>query len=155
MMMSICLAKSLTADAQARLLTYRNEYTFDGVEYAPLMYKIIMSLATIDSITTTQTLCNNLQLLGVYTAIVSGDINKVHNEFDKNYSQLIARGANVDDPIGILFEAYLVVPCHNFKTYICRQHKDYLDGKLTIITHKALMTSASRKYNWLKTKGLW
>jgi hypothetical protein len=32
MMMSICLAKSLTADAQARLLlTYRNEYTFDGV----------------------------------------------------------------------------------------------------------------------------
>jgi hypothetical protein len=36
-MMSICLAKSLTADAQARLLTYRNKYTFDGVEYAPLM----------------------------------------------------------------------------------------------------------------------
>jgi hypothetical protein len=41
-MMSICLAKSLTADAQARLLTYQNEYTFDGVEYTPLMYKIIM-----------------------------------------------------------------------------------------------------------------
>jgi hypothetical protein len=34
-MMSICLAKSLMADAQARLLTYRNEYTFDGVECAP------------------------------------------------------------------------------------------------------------------------
>ncbi len=36
-MMSICLAKLLTADAQARLLTYQNEYNFDGVEYAPLM----------------------------------------------------------------------------------------------------------------------
>jgi hypothetical protein len=48
---------SLTAKAQARLLTYRNEYTFDGVEYAPLMYKIIMRLATINSIATTQTLC--------------------------------------------------------------------------------------------------
>jgi hypothetical protein len=36
-MMAICLASSLTAEAQARLLTYRNEYTFDGVEYAPLM----------------------------------------------------------------------------------------------------------------------
>ncbi len=44
MMMSICLAKSLMADAQARLLTYRNKYTFDGVEYTPLMYKIIMRL---------------------------------------------------------------------------------------------------------------
>jgi hypothetical protein len=29
---SICLTKLLTADAQARLLTYRNEYMFDGVE---------------------------------------------------------------------------------------------------------------------------
>jgi hypothetical protein len=46
-MMSICLVKLLTADAQARLLTYWNKYTFDGVEYAPLMYKIIMRLATI------------------------------------------------------------------------------------------------------------
>jgi hypothetical protein len=154
-MMSICLAKSLTADAQASLLTYRNKYTFDGVEYAPLMYKNIMHLATIDSVATTQTLSNNLQSLGLYTATVSGNINKVHNEFDKNYSQLIARGTTIDDPIGILFKAYLVVPYHNFKRYICCQHEDYLDGKLTAITHKALMTSAKCKYNWLKTKGLW
>jgi hypothetical protein len=33
-MMAICLASSLTAETQARLLTYRNEYTFKGVEYA-------------------------------------------------------------------------------------------------------------------------
>jgi hypothetical protein len=49
--------------------------------------------------------------------------------------------------MGILFETYLMVPCHNFKTYIHHQHKDYLDSKLTAITHKALMTSAKRKYN--------
>jgi hypothetical protein len=93
--------------------------------------------------------------LGVYAETVSGDINKIHNRFDKNYSQLITRGATVDDPIGILFKAYFVVPCHNFKTYIHRQHGDYLDGKLTNITHKgALMTLAKRKFDWLKTKGL-
>jgi hypothetical protein len=51
-MMSICFAKLLTDDAQARLLTHWNEYTFDGAEYAPLMYKIIMRLATINSIAT-------------------------------------------------------------------------------------------------------
>ncbi len=56
MMMAICLASSLTAEAQTRLLTYRNEHTFDGVEYAPLLYKIIMRLATIDSVATMQTL---------------------------------------------------------------------------------------------------
>jgi hypothetical protein len=153
-MVSICLAKSLTTDAQARLLTYRNEYTFDGVKYTPLMYKIIVRLATSNSIATTQTLCGNLQPLGVYVATVSGNINKVHNEFDKNYSQLIARRATIDNPIGTLFEAYLVVPCHNFKAYFCHQHKDYLNGKLTAIT-KALRTSVKRKYDWLKTKRLW
>jgi hypothetical protein len=146
-MMSIFLAKSLTADAQARLLIFWNKYTFYGVKYIPLMYKIIMCLATINSVPTTQTLRDNLQSLGTYAATVSGDINKVHNEFDKNYSQLIARGATVDNPIGILFKAYLVVPCHNFKTYTCHQHEDYLDGKLTNITHKALMTLAKCKFD--------
>ncbi len=155
MMMSICLAKLLTAAAQARLLTYRNKYTFDGVEYTPLMYKIIMRLATIDSVATTQMLHENLQSLGMYAAMVSGNIDKVHSKFDKNYSQLIARGVTVNDPIGILFEAYLVVPCHHFKSYIHQQHKDYLDDKLTTITHKALVTLAKCKFDWLKTKGLW
>ncbi len=60
----------------------------------------------------------------------------------------------VDNPIGILFETNLVVPCHHFKSYIHRQHKDYLDDKLTAITHKALMTLAKCKFNWLNTKGL-
>jgi hypothetical protein len=66
MMMAICLASSLMAETQARLLTYRNKYTFDGVEYAPLLYKIIMRLATINSVATTQTLQENLQNLGVF-----------------------------------------------------------------------------------------
>ncbi len=105
MMMAICLSKLLTSNAQARLLTYRNEFTFDGVEYPPLMYKVIMRLATIDTVATTQTLHNNLHSLGVFTATVHGNINKIHGEFDRNYSQLTARGATIDDPIGILFNA--------------------------------------------------
>jgi hypothetical protein len=154
-MMSICLANPLMADAQERLLTYQNKYTFDGVEYAPLTYKIIMRLATINSVATTQMLRNNLQSLGTYVTMVSGDIDKVHRDFDKSYSQLIARGGTVNNPMGILFEAYLMVPCHHFKLYIHQQHEDYLDGKLTTITHEALMTSTKHKFNWLKTKRLW
>jgi hypothetical protein len=123
--------------------------------YAPLMYKIIMWLATINTVATTQTLCDNPQSLGTYAATVSGDINKVHSKFDKNYSQLIARGATLNNPIGMWFETYLVAPCHHFKSYICQQHEDYLDGKLATITHKALMMSAKCKFDWLKTKGLW
>ena len=146
-MLVVCLGKSLTAEAQARLLTYRNEYTFDGVEYVPLMYKIIMRLATINTVATTQVLHDNLNNHGVFAATVNGDINKINGEFDQNYTQLLARGANVDDPARLLFEAYHVVPCYNFKTYIRRHYDDYLDSKLINLTHRDLITSALRKYD--------
>jgi hypothetical protein len=73
----------------------------------------------------------------------------------KNYSQLIARGASIKHLIGILVDTYLVVPCQNFKSCIRHQHKNYLDGKLTTISHKTLMTSAKCKFDWLKTKRTW
>jgi hypothetical protein len=117
-MMCTCLRKSLTASAQAKLLAICSEFRFNGVEYAPLMYKIIMRLTTMDSFATTQSLCENLQVLTMYAATVKGNIDKIHEEFNKNYSQKIARGATVDDPIQILFDAYEAVPCYNFKKYI-------------------------------------
>ena len=36
-MMATCLAKSLTANAEAHLLTYHSKYIFNDIEYAPLM----------------------------------------------------------------------------------------------------------------------
>ncbi len=154
-MMIMCLNKSLTATAKASLLTYRAEYTFDNIKYAPLMYKVIMHLATIDSIATTQTLRDNLQNLGVFAVMVKGNIDKVNAEFNTNYSQLLAQGATLDNLIGILFEAYLLVPCYNFTKYISTKHNDYLDGNLTGLTHQALMSMAKRKFDFLKTKGKW
>jgi hypothetical protein len=124
------------------------------VEYAPLMYKVIMRLATIDSVATTQTLWYNLQNLGTFAAMVSCDIDKIISKFDQNYSQIIAQGATVDDPIGIIFEAYSIIPCYNFTPYMKRQHDDYLDGKLTV-THEALMASEKAKMDYLKLKGKW
>jgi hypothetical protein len=154
-MLAIRLGKSLTADAQARLLTYRNEYTFDCVEYAPLMYKIIMRLATINTVATMQTLRNYLNNLGVFAATVSSSINKINGGFDKNYTQLLTRSANINNPVGLLFDAYHIVPCYNFKMHIRHHYNDYLDDKLINLTHEALMTSAMCKYDWLRQKGQW
>ncbi len=153
-MMCTCLSKTLTADAKTKLLAHRSNFTFDGVEYAPVMYKVIMCLATVDSVATTQLLRDNLQNLGTFAATVKGDVDKIHAEFDKNYSQLLSQGASVDDPIQILFDAYQVVPCYNFQTYIGRQYDDYLDGKLTL-THEALLKMAKTKYDWLVSTKKW
>jgi hypothetical protein len=65
------------------------------------------------------------------------------------------QGATLDNPIGILFKAYLMVPCYNFKTYIGCQHEDYLDRKLTGLTHKSMMASAKHKFGFLKIKSKW
>jgi hypothetical protein len=154
-MMSLCLTSSLTEEALARLSPYRAEYTFNGKVYAPMMFKIIMRLATIDSVATTEALRANLRELPSYAASVSGDINKIHQHFDENYSQLIARGAKIDDPIGILFDAYRKVGCSHFNTYIVRKHEMYLDGELPNMTHEELMAMATDKFTYLKTKGLW
>jgi hypothetical protein len=153
-MMSDCLSNLLSMEAKVRLLTYRKDYTVGGVEYSPLMYKLIMRLATIDSIATTQKMQDNLQNLGVFSATDSGNNDKINSEFDQNNSQIVARGATVDDPIGIIFETYSVIPCYNFTTYMKQQHDDYLDRKLTV-THKALMATAKAKMDYLKLKGKW
>jgi hypothetical protein len=74
-MMGICLLKLLTVEAQACLLTYRKDYLINEVEWAPLMYKVIMWLATINSVATTQALRDNLHALGTFASIVSGNID--------------------------------------------------------------------------------
>ncbi len=68
---------------------------------------------------------------------------------------MIARGAKIDDPIGILFDAYRTVSCSHFKTYIVRKHECYLDGELPNLTHEQLMAMATDKFTYLKTKHLW
>ncbi len=90
-MISICLAKSLTADAQAWLLTYRKDYLIDNVACTPLMHKIIMCLATIISVARIQALCDNLHALGACTSTVSGNIDKINTEFDKNSHKLLPK----------------------------------------------------------------
>ena len=86
--------------------------------------------------------------------MVSGNIDKINSKFDTNYSQILAQGAIVNYPIDMLFDAYMVVPCYNFKMYMKQKRNDYLGGLLTT-THETLMTSAKAKMDYLKHKGTW
>ena len=62
-----------------------------------------MVLATIKSVATTKTLRSNLRELPTYCSTINGDIELLHSYFNTNYTQIIARGAAVKDPIDILF----------------------------------------------------
>jgi hypothetical protein len=155
-MMAQCLKKSLTVAALTRLKPYQSQYLFNGVEYEPLMYKIIMRLATINSVVTTEALWANLNNLPIYTASVNGDIDLINSYFDVNYSQILARGSTVDDPIANLFDLYLVVPDYNFKQYIAKKQDGYHDGNLgASFTHKNLMAQATAKFTYLTMRKIW
>jgi hypothetical protein len=146
-MMAQCLKKSLTVAALTRLEPYQSQYLFDGVEYRPLMYKIIMRLAMINSVTTTETLCTNLNNLPIYAASVNGNIDLINSYFEVNYSQILAQGSTIDDSIAKLFDAYLVVPDFNFKQYMAKKQDDYHDKNLgPNFTHKNLMAQAAAKF---------
>jgi hypothetical protein len=147
---------TLTVAALAHLEPYQSQYLFNGVEYGPLMYKIIMRLATIDSVATTEALPANLNNFSIYAASVNGNIDLINSYFDVNYSQILARGSTVDDPIAKLFDAYLVVPDYNFKQYISKKQDDYHNGNLgASFTHKNLMAQATAKFTYLTTRKIW
>ncbi len=78
-MMAQCLANSLTPAAQARLEPYQAQFTIDGIKYGPLKYKIIMRLARIDSVATTETLRKNLDNLSIYAASVNGNVDMINS----------------------------------------------------------------------------
>jgi len=134
-MMSKCIMKTLTPAAWVRLLPFQGDYKIDNIIYKPLLHKKIMALTTINSVATTKTLRSNLRELPTYCSTIQGNIELLHSYFDSNYTQIIARGAMVNDPVNILFSAYMVVPCNNLRSYIKRKQDAYTDGTLTL-THE-------------------
>ncbi len=110
----------------------------------------------IDSVVTTETLCANLSNLPIYTPSVNGNIDLIKSYFDMNYSQILAQGSTINDPIAKLFDAYLVVPDFNFKQYMAKKQDDYHDGNLgPNFTHENLMAQATAKFTYLTTRKIW
>ncbi len=140
----------------ACLEPYQSQYLFDGVKYGPLMYKMIMRLATIDSIATNKALRANINGLPQYAASVNGDIDFINSYFDVNMSQILARGQMVDDPIAKLFDAYLATLNHTFRQYIAKKQDNYHDGNLGHqFMYESVMAQAMAKFTYHTTRKIW
>jgi hypothetical protein len=68
--------------------------------------------------------------------------------------KIIAHRAMVENPVDILFSAYTVIPCHNFRSYIKCKQDAYTDGSLAL-THEELIMLATNKFDLLKQEGTW
>ena len=161
-----CFLNTLTLEANARLLTHRDDYRITATNaagkvesyiIAPLMYKVIMTCATIDSKATEQTLRDNLAACPQFMAVCKSNIPEYHCYFDENYSQLINRGCVYDAPVQALFAGYLVADDSEFRRYMERQFDDFLDerGDMKDISVAKIMAMALSKYNFRVNKGMW
>ena len=149
-MMSKCIMKTLTPSARNRLLLFTTDFEINNVMYGLLLHKKVMALVTIDSVATTKALRSNLREITTYCATVKGDIDLLQAYFDTNYSQIITRDAEFDNPGDILFAAYAVVPC----LYIKNKADQYIDGTATF-THEELILLTTNRYNLLMQTGEW
>jgi hypothetical protein len=152
-----CLMATLTDDAKAKVIAFRNE--FEHVENnqtytsAPLLLKTMMRLATLDNKATSETLRNNLRELPAYAAKVK-NIDEIHTYFDVNYSQLKARGEEYDDKMPTLWQAYAQAGDATLVKYADDLHTKYFDGELpAAFDHIELMRRIKAKYDYLVSKG--
>jgi hypothetical protein len=138
--------------AQQSLSQHEPDYIVGGVICGPLLLKVIIRSATMDSRSTISILRAQLNDIDSYAAGVSGDVEKITEFFTDNLDRLNASGANLDDEVDVLFKGLKAVPCEEFRSYIVRKEELYTDGTLNI-TAKELAIVAQQRYALMKTKG--
>ena len=104
--------------AQQSLTQYELEHTFNGIICGPLLLKIIICSATMDSRATISIIRAQLNDIDAYAAGVAGDVEKSTEFFTDNLDWLKASGANLKDKVDTLFKGLKAVPCKEFRSYI-------------------------------------
>ena len=156
-MMVKSLQATLTKATSLQITPHIASVTINSVVMAPLLFKLILHLATIFSKATSKVLCNNLQTLDSYMTTCGSDINMFHLYFYTNYNQLVGRGEHIDDPLSLLWDGYKVCPDSAFRKYMEAKEEDVLEERDYIkdVNYKGLIMMATNKYNILKKSGKW
>ena len=94
-MMQKCIYDSLTASCKLSLVQYEPEYTWEGQICAPLLLKVLMRLATMDSVATIKALKNSMNTLAECTAKVNGDVHLITARYVEIRNRLRAAGSEV------------------------------------------------------------
>jgi hypothetical protein len=152
-MMQASIWESLTLRTQQSLTQYKVEYTFNRIICGPLLLKIIIRTATMDSRATISIICAQFNDIDAYAAGVNGNVEQITEFFTDNLDRLKASGANLNDEVDTLFKGLKAVPCKEFRSYINRKEEQYTDGML-FLTAQELAIVAQQQYALMKTKGI-
>ena len=94
--------ESLTLRTQQSLTQYKAEYTFNTVTCGPLLLKIIIRMATMDTRATISIIRAQLNGIEALKAVVTDNMGQITEFFTENLERLKAYGANTDDKVDVL-----------------------------------------------------
>ena len=149
-MMQVSIWDLLTMQAQQSLFQYKLEYSFGGVICGPLLLKVIIHLATMNSRATISIIQAQLNNIDAYATGVEGDVEKITEFFTDNLDLLKESGATLDNEAYILFKGLKAVPCKEFQSYISQKEEQYTDETLSLTTQE-LSIVAQQRFALMKT----
>lgn len=152
-----CIMNSLTKDGQTKILSEQDKYhTGQGNDRrpsGPLLFKLLMQKAVIDTRATASLLRENLSSLDTYMSTINSNVKEFNLYVKTNYEGLRARGERCDDIMINLFKGYVSASDSEFVRYIRAKKDKYEDGE--DLTPEQLMTFALNKYETLVKDGRW
>ena len=149
-----CLMNSLDNKAKMRINLRRDLFVVDGVGHGPLLLKVIVQTAYVDTRSTVLHLREQLSRLDMYIKDVKSDVEVFNDHVRTMVSGLEARGEQTLDLLANLFKGYMCVTDSSFVEFIKRKKDAYEEGEIEL-TPEQLMESAANKFNALKQSGRW
>ena len=148
-----CLISSLTDSGKAKVVLESNKFTINEIPDGPLLLKVIIQLAHIDTRATVTVIRTRLSSLDTKIGQLQDNITEF-NEFVKTQkASLEARGEVTHDLLVNLFKGYKAAADTRFVQYIEGKEDDYNEGK--DISADSLMELAEAKYKTLVESDLW
>ena len=152
-----CISSSLTKEGRIKILAEQDKYHIGEGDNrkpcGPLLFKLLMQKAIIDTRATASLLRENLSSLDTYMAKIQSNIEEFNKYVKVNWEGLKAHGECCDDLMINLFKGYQAASDREFVRYINQKKDAYDDG--SNLTPEQLMTFALNKYEVLTKQDLW
>ena len=148
-----CLISSLTDAGKARVVLESNKFTINEVPDGPLLLKVIIQLAHIDTRATVTVIRTRLSSLDVKISQLQDNITEFNEYVKTQRASLEARGETTHDLLVNLFKGYKAAADTRFVSYIETKEDDYNEGQ--DITAESLMELAESKYRTLVESEQW
>ena len=136
----LCLISSLTETGKSKVVLESHKYTVNGVPDGPLLLKVIIQLAHIDTRATVTVIRTRLSSLDSKMVQLEDNVTEFNEYVKTQKAALEARGETTNDLLVNLFKGYKAATDIRFVKYIENKEDDYNEGK--DITVNSLMELA-------------